>query len=386
MAAFLERFWSDLGDSIRDTFAILYSGEAAWSETLALVFSQLLVALVLIGTVGLAYLAIRRLLAWLLRRHDIGAAWAHSGILLLRYLAFLLAALLIMSQFGMTEAQLAAIARAALVAMLFYLAWMLSTGVLLQLLHRYQLDPSVEQLLRNVVAVLIVTFGIVTVLSQFGFDILSIVAGLGIAGLAVGFAAQATIANIIAGVTILIERPFRIGDWVEINGRTGKVMEIALRTTRMRTRDNIFTVIPNASVAEADIINYSAAGPLRMRVPLGIAYKENIARARALLLPLMEQHERVLKEPDMMPAVRLLGLGDSSVDLALQFWVASDDIDIRNRIGAELLEQAKEALDAAGIEIPFPHLQLFIDDASGLQPVLEPLYPRGQAVSRGRNS
>lgn len=382
MSEFLEQFWSDLRASVRDAFSIFFHGDAAWSETLARLFSQALVSLVLVALVGAAYLLARGLLKWLLDRRELSSTWTRPAIMLLRYLSFLAAALLIMSQLGVPEARLVAVARAAFVALLFYVAWMLSTGVLLQLLHRYELDRSVEQLLRNVVAVLIVTFGIVTVLSQFGFDILSVIAGLGIAGLAVGFAAQATLANIIAGVTILIERPFRIGDWVEINGQTGKVMAIALRTTRLRTRDNIYTVIPNASVAEADIINYSAAGPLRMRVPLGIAYKERISMARELLLPLMERHELVLKEPNMMPAVRLMGLGDSSVNLVMQFWVSSASIDIRNRIGSELLEQAKETLDAAGIEIPFPHLQLFIDDAKGLQPLVEPLYPE---LQRARN-
>jgi len=205
-----------------------------------------------------------------------------------------------------------------------------------------------------------------------------VIAGLGIVGLAVGFAAQSTLANFIAGVTLLLERPFQIGDWVEINGQTGKVMEIALRTTRLRTRDNIYTVIPNSSVAEADIVNLSAGGPLRVRIPVGIAYKESVSAAREVILPLLVAKEHVLQDPDMTPAVTMSALGDSSVDLTVLYWLSPENIDIQPRISAQLLESIKEALDAAGIQIPFPHLQLFIDEARGLAPVVDALHVRSR--------
>ncbi len=103
-------------------------------------------------------------------------------------------------------------------------------------------------------------------------------------GIAVGFAAQSTLSNFIAGITLLIERPFRIGDWVNINGQDGKVVKIALRTTWLRTRDNIFAMIPpNDSVASSDIINYSAEGITRLSFMVGIAYKESVAHAREVI-------------------------------------------------------------------------------------------------------
>ena len=371
----MENFFSDLlaelERSLAASFSFLSGGHDDVAVQAARLLEQLLVSAVLVMLVGGVYLLVRGALGWLLERRGAPAAFVTPMVRLLRYVAFLAATLMLMAQLGVPEQTLAVVARAAIVAIGFYVAWMLATGLLLQTLARYGLDRSIEQLLRNLVGVVIVAFGVITVLSQFGFDILSVIAGLGIVGLAVGFAAQSTLANFIAGITLLLERPFQIGDWVEINGQTGKVMEIALRTTRLRTRDNIYTVIPNSSVAEADIVNLSAGGPLRVRIPVGIAYKESVSAARQAILPLISAHEYVLQAPDMMPAVVMSALGDSSVDLTVLYWVSPESIDIQPRVSAQLLESIKEALDAAGIQIPFPHLQLFIDEAKGLGPVVD---------------
>jgi len=355
----------------------------ALAELAARSLSQLLVASVLIAVFGAGYLCLRWLMHHLMRRFSLQDQTLKPLILGLRYIFFLLTALAIMAQLGVARELLVAAGRAAMIALMFYVAWAVVTRILITLLMRYHLDPSIEQLMRNVVSVMIVTFGVVTVLGQFGFDILSMVAGLGIVGLAVGFAAQSTLSNFIAGVTILIERPFRIGDWVRIHDQDGKVMKIALRTTWLRTRDNVFTMIPNDSVASSDIINYSAEGALRVRMTVGIAYKESIAAARAVILPILEAHPDVLKQPDMMPGVSTAGLGDSSVDLRVSFWIDPDRIDIQPRISAQLLESIKNGLDAAGIEIPFPHMQLFIDEAKGLKPLLDPIHALRDEVRRG---
>lgn len=256
----------------------------------------------------------------------------------------------------------------------FYVAWVVFGRLIKDGSPRYRMDPSIRQLVENLFAVVVATLAVVTVLAQFGFDVVSIIAGLGIVGIAVGFAAQSTLSNFIAGITLLIERPFRIGDWVTINGQDGKVIKIALRTTWLRTRDNIFTMIPNDSVASSDIINYSAEGATRLNILVGIAFKESAKAAREVLMPVLKAHPEVLQGAGMEPRVVLKSLGDSSMNLEIKVWITPDNLDVQPRIMADILEQVKEALDAAGIEIPFPHLQLFIDDAKGLTPVLEPLY------------
>lgn len=372
--SFFANLLDALQRSLADTFSIFDPGESSWEVLLADWLTQLIVATVLITLFVVGYLVLRRLLDAMMSRLRWRQQVEGPLIIGLRYVFFLLASLAIMAQLGVGQDLLGAVARAALIALMFYVAWAVVTRVLLSLLAHYDLDRSIEQLLRNVISVMIVLVGAVTVLSQFGVDIFALVAGLGIVGLAVSFAAQSTLANFIAGITLLLERPFRIGDWVRINDQEGKVVRIALRTTWLRTRDNIFTMIPNDSVASADIINFSTEGPTRLQLSVGIAYKESVKAAREVIMPILESHELVLKAPDMPPRVFLTSLGDSSQDLSIRFWIGPENYDVRGRLSAELLEEIKEALDAAGIEIPFPHLQLFIDDAKGLEPVMRPLY------------
>lgn len=372
--SFIANLLEALRRSLADTFSVFDTGEQPLEALLADLLTQLLVTTVLIAIFVTAYLLLRRVLDAAVSRMRWRTQVEGPLVIGLRYVFFLLAALAIMAQLGVSQELLGAVARAALIALMFYVAWAVVTRVLLALLGRYDLDRSVEQLLRNVVSVLIVVVGVVTVLGQFGVDIFAMVAGLGIVGLAVGFAAQSTLANFIAGITLLLERPFQIGDWVRINDQEGQVERIALRTTWLRTRDNVFTMIPNDSVASAEIINFSAEGPTRLRLTVGIAYKESVKAARAVILPILEGHELVINEEGMRPRVMLVALADSSLELSVRFWVRPEHFDIRGRLSAELLEAIKEALDGAGIEIPFPHLQVFIDDAKGLEPVLRPLY------------
>jgi small conductance mechanosensitive channel len=372
--SFLHRLANELRRSLTDTLGVLGPTDAQTTQVLAMLLNRVIVSVILIGLFLGIYLLLRTVLHMLIMRFRLRQDLAAPLMLALRYMVFVLSALAIMSQFGFNNEVLGNAARAAVVAFLFYLGWVVATKLLINLLRRYHLDSSLEQLFRNVVSVLIVTFGFVSVMSQFNIDVLSIVTALGVVGIAVGFAAQSTLSNFIAGITLLIERPFRIGEWVEINGQVGKVIEISLRMTRLRTRDNIHTLIPNANVVSTDIINLTTGGPLRVRIPVGIAYKESVREARAVLLPVLEAHENVLRAPGYSPSVRLMELADSSVNLDLLYWITPENIDIQPGISAEILEACKEALDRAGIEIPFPHLQLFIDDAKGLRPVLQPLY------------
>ena len=161
------------------------------------------------------------------------------------------------------------------------------------------------------------------------------------------------------------------------------MVKIALRTTWLRTRDNIFTMIPNDNVASSEIINYSAEGATRLNIPVGIAYKESARAARDVIMPVLLAHSEVLQGPGMEPRVVVKTLGNSSVDLEVKIWITPDNLEVQPRIMADVLEKIKEALDEADIEIPFPHLQLFIDDAKGLAPLVQPLYPRSTEQGKG---
>ncbi|MGP9831838.1 mechanosensitive ion channel family protein [Marinobacter sp. GH_1] len=376
----IEGFTGAVGEQLKqnlgDTLEAMAGGQVDWAELAVYVFSQVLVSAIYLGLFIGGYLLIIGTLRIVVGKRRSQSALFSQVRTGLKYLFALGALLVILAQFGAGPGFLKAMARAGFMALGFFVGWLVLARLMKEAIGRYGMDPSIRQLIENLFAVLMVTFAVVAILAQFGFDVLSIVAGLGIVGIAVGFAAQSTLSNFIAGITLLIERPFRIGDWVSINGQDGKVVKIALRTTWLRTRDNIFTMIPNDSVASSDIVNYSAEGSTRLNIPVGIAYKESARAAREVIMPVLLSHPEVLKGGAMEPRVVMKSLGDSSVDLEVKIWITPDNLDVQPRIMADVLEQIKEALDAAGIEIPFPHLQLFIDDAKGLKPLVEPLYPK----------
>jgi small conductance mechanosensitive channel len=235
-------------------------------------------------------------------------------------------------------------------------------------LERAGLAPALIRLLvDSLLRYTIMAFALIMALDQFGINVAAALAGLGIAGVAIGFAAQDSVANVISGFLIFLDRPFRTGDWVEVAGHSGTVVEITLRSTRIRTPSNTFVVIPNKTIINEVLVNHSKNGDLRLNVPIGIAYKEYIPQAREVLLRAVSTLEPVLKDP--APTVVVLECGDSSVNLEIRAWIP--DANLQVPIGAAVIEAAKLALDEAGIEIPFPHLQLFIDDVR--RPVWEGL-------------
>lgn len=371
---FAARVWQQLQDSLARALGPFGPQGVASGEALATVATRLIVALLLLALFGGGYAVLVRLLDGGGRRLRLPADLIRLLKRALAYAVTLLAALAVLAQFGVDSAVLGRVAMAALFALIYYAAWLVAHRLLQNATHRAGLDRSLVQLLRNVVGVVVSALAVITVLDQFGIDVLGVVTALGVVGIAVGFAAQDTLSNFISGITLLIERPFRIGDWVELAGKVGRVERISLRTTRLVTRDNIHTSIPNAKVASTEIVNLSAGGPLRLRVPLGIAYKESSRAARQALLPVLRGHPEVLQDAVHAPSVLVEELGSSSVNLVMLAWIEPDTIAREPVVSAELIEAAKEALDAADIQIPFPHLQLFIDDAQGLLPVADRLH------------
>lgn len=375
---FVERVVDELWRSLAETFGVLNRQEDSigFSATFADWLTKVIVSALIVLIIWLGYWLARRVLRAVVDRFDTISAEIKRPLYAgLRYIFFLLGVLGVLSQFGVPPEFLRSVAVAAIMAFGFYIGWLILQKILNNTFKNYNIDRSLEQLARNVIGVIILAFAFVTVLSQFGINVVSVLAGLGVVGIAVGFAAQETLSNFISGITLLIERPFRIGDWVDLNGQTGKVEEITLRTTRVRTRDNAMISIPNASVASSDITNFSAGGPLRLQLPIGIAYKESAKKAREVMLPILNAHPDVLKTAAYTPQILVTELADSSVNLSLRAWISANDIAKQPGISAALLEACKEALDDAGIEIPFPHMQLFVDDAKGLEKFLIPQKP-----------
>lgn len=261
---------------------------------------------------------------------------------------------------------------ALLVAVAFWVVLRVSQSVIRGALHRSRrIDAGVQQLILRAARLSVLSFAVIMVLDQVGINVTALIAGLGIAGLALGFAAQDTVQNLIAGVTILLDRPFHVGDNIELHDTFGTVEEITLRTTRVRTLDNQMAILPNSNVISDKLINHSMLRALRVVVPFGIAYKEDPEEARRAVLATTEGDARL--HPDYAPQVVVTELGDSSVNMALRLFLKDPQLEVPLRF--EYLEKVFFALRAADIEIPFPHLQLFIDEAKGFKEF--PLFTRG---------
>lgn len=247
---------------------------------------------------------------------------------------------------------------AAIVLVVFWALYRVTRRMLHAALRRAKIEPVLARLLvDNIYQFGLMAFGVVMAADQLGFNIAAALAGLGVIGIAVGFAAQDTLSNIIAGFLILWDKPFHVRDWITIEQNYGEVVEITLRTTRVRTLDNTFVVVPNKTVLNATLVNHSKNGETRVNIPLSIAYKEDIKAARRALLDGLASVEHVLDDP--APTVVVDTLGDSGVHLTVFAWI--QDARLEKEVFFAGLESAKNALDEAGIQIPFPHMQLFLE-------------------------
>jgi small conductance mechanosensitive channel len=250
------------------------------------------------------------------------------------------------------------------VALVFYAGYRALLHVVGRVLRRSsRVGRGMETLLMRSLRVLGLVFVAVMALSQLGVNVSALVAGVGIAGLAVGFAAKDSLENFISGVTILLDRPFRVGDWVQVEDTYGEVSELTLRSTRIRTLNREEVVFPNLHMVTNAVVNHSTRTTLRVDIPFGVAYKEDLDETRAVIEPLAEGDARVASRP--APRVVVTELGDSSVNLEYHVHLQdpADQIPVR----FDYVEKVRKALGEADIEIPFPHLQLFIDEAEGLR-------------------
>jgi len=231
-------------------------------------------------------------------------------------------------------------------------------AVLKPALKRADFQPVlIELLVDTVLHYVIIVLGLLMALSQLGVNVTAALAGVGVAGIAIGFAAQDSVANVISGILIFWDKPFEVGDWVETEGEFGKVTNITLRTTRIKTPQNSYVVVPNKRIIDEVLENFSKHGELRVETVVGIAYKEDISAAREALLKAVKSMDGVMESP--APDVVVDELGGSSVNLKVRVWIKTADA--KRSMYFALTEASKLALDEVGIEIPFPHLQLFLD-------------------------
>ena len=178
----------------------------------------------------------------------------------------------------------------------------------------------------------------------------------GAIALAVGFAAQDLLGNFVAGVFILKDKPFEVGDWIQWGDMSGRVEEIDLRVSRVRTFDNELVTVPNGDLANSAVTNPVAYDTLRQKFVFGIGYDDDIEEATDIIVEKAEAHEEILDDPGV--SVRLVELGDSAVGLQSRWWIADPDRGDFVRVRSEYVTAVKEAFDDAGIDMPYVHRQL----------------------------
>ena len=211
-------------------------------------------------------------------------------------------------------------------------------------------DQTVLSFAAQVVRVVVWIVGFIAILQRLGVQTTSIIAVLGAASLAVGLALQGTLSNVAAGVLLLVLRPYKVGDVIDVGGVAGSVQRLDLFTTQMSNANNHKIVVPNSKVLNDVILNLSGQKTRRVEINFTVGYGEDLNAARGVLAGVAEGHEKVL--PDPAPWTGVTGLLDSAVQITLHAWVNSEDW---WQTQADLMQGGKEAIDAAGIEIPFPH-------------------------------
>lgn len=219
-----------------------------------------------------------------------------------------------------------------------------------KLMDKSGYDASLKKFLLNLIGWALKILLILAILANLGIETTSFAAVLAAAGLAIGMALQGSLGNFAGGVMLMIFKPFKIGDLIEGQGELGVVKEIEIFTTKLLTPENKLVIIPNGALSNGNITNYSEEGMLQIRHTIGVSYDADIKQTKDVLLNVLTSQELVLKDPE--PTISVSALGESSVDFAVRPWVKVEDY---WTVYFDTLEKAKEALDAAGIEIPYPH-------------------------------
>jgi small conductance mechanosensitive channel len=231
--------------------------------------------------------------------------------------------------------------------------------VLERLLVRAKVDSMLIEFIGSIASAGLLLFVIIASLDMLGVNTTSLIAMLGAAGLAVGLALQGSLQNFASGVLLIIFRPFQVGNFIEAGGIAGTVEKITIFNTVMLTPDNREIIVPNGAVYGGTITNISARATRRIDMVFGIGYGDDIKKAKELLMKAMESDERILKDP--APVVALAELADSSVNFVVRPWVnAADYWDVK----FEFTEKIKLAFDDNGVSIPFPQMDVHMDQAA----------------------
>jgi small-conductance mechanosensitive channel len=232
-------------------------------------------------------------------------------------------------------------------------------------------DDILFDLLNKFAGVIVYAIAIVLALDMLGINVMPFVAGAGVLGVALGFAAKDTLSNLIAGILLIIDRPFEVGDRIEVwsaptgSATWGDVLDVGLRATRIKTTDNIVIIIPNNQIMTRDIVNYTTiTSSIRVRINIGVGYGSDIEKAKGLIREAALEADWVLREP--APKVVVRNFGESSVDLQLRVWIGN----ARRRMDtiSHVTDRVHTIFAREGIEIPYPKRDIKVVSPAALSP------------------
>ena len=242
-------------------------------------------------------------------------------------------------------------------AILFFGIWVakILRGTTRRVMIKREVEPTLVKFGTNILYAVLVIFVVTAALNNLGIQTTSIIAVLGAAGLAIGLALQSSLSNFAAGVMILIFHPFRVGDFIDGGGVMGSVEELGIFTTHLKTPDNKSIFVPNGNLAGNNLTNFTRNETRRMDLVVGVGYGEDVRIVKDVLLQIIAEDDRILKDP--APKVAVLELADSSVNFTARAWTVAGDY---WSFYFDTTEKVKKQMDAEGISIPFPQRDIHV--------------------------
>jgi small conductance mechanosensitive channel len=223
-------------------------------------------------------------------------------------------------------------------------------------------EATVTRFISNISYFVMFAIVIIITLGQLGIQTTSLLAMLSAAGLAIGLALQGSLANLAAGLLLIIFRPFKVGDFIEAAGVQGTVQEVHILTTIMHSIDNLRLIVPNSQIMSSIITNYSVTDTRRVALTITVSYDDDLQQVKQLLHTLVAEHPLVLKEP--APVVGVSDLAESGINFAVRVWVQRRDV---QTVQFDLREQIKRAFDQHGITMPYPQRTVYVRNGTGLE-------------------
>ncbi|HET8885728.1 MAG TPA: mechanosensitive ion channel family protein [Salinimicrobium sp.] len=224
-----------------------------------------------------------------------------------------------------------------------------------KIFEQKNVDPALQNFILSITNWALKIMLFITVIGQLGIATTSFIAAIGAAGLAIGLALQGSLANFAGGVLIILLKPFKIGDWIEVNDVSGSVKEISLFYTKLNTFGNQLAIIPNGELSNDNIINYTSEGIRKEEIKIRISYNSDIKLSREILLKLVSEQKQIFRDP--APEVLVSSLEESAVTLSVRYWTTNEDFWSTHFY---FLEESKIRLEEKGVEIPYPQRNIHI--------------------------